>query len=159
MNHLVYKHRIKSQHIVHNFVFIPIILIGALSFLLGLTWFFHPEPWILDRHPNEALIKTSFTVLFNHSINEYLPEYLKVIYKFLGLWLITIGGLIFSYLYITRLGTQASRNYIYVVLLTTLLGVYYLIFNFLPTSPLKPILYILTLLFLCSFCFSIFLNE
>tara|TARA_B100001250_G_scaffold234135_1_gene200998 strand:+ start:1871 stop:2119 length:249 start_codon:yes stop_codon:yes gene_type:complete len=79
------------QHIVHNFIWFPIFLIGLVTLALGLIWVFHPEPWLLDKAPNEALIQTTFKNLFSLEINKYLPSYLKVIYQFLGLWLITIG--------------------------------------------------------------------
>ena len=60
MAHTVYKNKENHQRIAHNLVWFPIAIIGFVVLLLGLTWFLHPEPWLLDRAPNEALIGTSF---------------------------------------------------------------------------------------------------
>ena len=147
------------QHIVHNFIWFPIFLIGLVTLALGLIWVFHPEPWLLDKAPNEALIQTTFKNLFSLEINKYLPSYLKVIYQFLGLWLITIGLLILAYVKVTRLATAQARNAMYFIMLITLFGIFYLVFTFLPTSPLIPILYILGLLLICSLGFSTQLDD
>ncbi|GIT32122.1 MAG: hypothetical protein Ct9H300mP2_2010 [Candidatus Neomarinimicrobiota bacterium] len=37
---------------------------------LGVGWLFYPEPWILDRAPNEFILKTSFKELFAADINK-----------------------------------------------------------------------------------------
>ena len=147
------------QHIVHNFIWFPIFLIGLVTLALGLIWVFHPEPWLLDKAPNEALIQTTFKTLFSLEINKYLPSYLKVIYQFLGLWLITIGLLILAYVKVTRMATTQVRNAMYFIMLITLFGIFYLVFTFLPTSPLIPILYILGLLLICSLGFSTQLDD
>ena len=159
MVHSVYKNKKNHQRIAHNLVWLPIAIIGFIVLLLGLTLFLHPEPWLLDRAPNETLIGTSFQKLFSASINHYLPTYLKVIYKFLGLCLITTSFLILSYLNITRLGTRLSRKYLHTLFFLILAGVYYLISTYLSLSPFKPILYILTLLYSVSVISSLFLKE
>ena len=147
------------QHIVHNFIWFPIFLIGLVTLALGLIWVFHPEPWLLDKAPNEALIQTTFKNLFSLEINKYLPSYLKVIYQFLGLWLITIGLLILAYVKVTRMATTQVRNAMYFIMLITLFGIFYLVFTFLPTSPLIPMLYLLGLLLICSLGFSTQLDD
>ena len=147
------------QHIVHNFIWFPIFLIGLVTLALGLIWVFHPEPWLLDKAPNEALIQTTFKNLFSLEINKYLPSYLKVIYQFLGLWLITIGLLILAYVKVTRLATAQARNAMCFIMLITLFGIFYLVFTFLPTSPLIPMLYLLGLLLICSLGFSTQLDD
>ena len=147
------------QHIVHNFIWFPIFLIGLVTLALGLIWVFHPEPWLLDKAPNEALIQTTFKNLFSLEINKYLPSYLKVIYQFLGLWLITIGLLILAYVKVTRMPTTQARNAMYFIMLITLFGIFYLVFTFLPTSPLIPMLYLLGLLLICSLGFSTQLDD
>ena len=159
MVHTVYKNKKNHQRIAHNLVWLPIAIIGFIVLLLGLTWFLHPKPWLLDRAPNEALIGTSFQKLFSSSINNHLHLYLKAIHKFLGLCLITISLLTLSYLNITRLGTRSSRKHLYALFFLIFLGTYYLIFTYLPSSPLKPILYILTLLYVVSVVSSLFLKE
>ena len=159
MAHTVYKNKKNHQRIAHNLVWLPIAIIGFIVLLLGLTWFLHPEPWLIDRVPNEALIGTNFQKLFSASINRHLTLYLKVIYKSLGLCLIATSLVTLSYLNITRLGTRSSRKHMHTLFFLILAGVYYLIFTYLSLSPFKPILYILTLLYVVSVISSSFLKE
>ncbi|MFL2983799.1 MAG: hypothetical protein ACJZ12_05345 [Candidatus Neomarinimicrobiota bacterium] len=148
-----------DQRTTHNLVWIPIFLIGMIALILGFIWLVHPEPWLVDQDPNEALIQTSFKNLFLHEINNHLSSYLIVLYRFFGLWLITIGFLIMAFVKVTRLGTTSSQGSIYFILSIVLIGLFYLIFTFLPSSPLVPILYLLTILLGCSIYFSRRLNE
>ena len=143
-----------NQKIVHNLIWTPIFLIGIVSFALGLFWIFHPEPWLIDQPANEALLQTSFDEIFSYSANKFLPSYLTVIYKFFGLWLITIGLLVLSHVKTTKLGTKQARFSIHSTLFLTLISMYYLIFKYLPASPLIPTLYIFTLFLGLSIYFS-----
>ena len=148
-----------NRHIVHNCVWFPIFLIGLATLILGLVWICHPEPWLLDQAPNEVLIKTTFENLFSSDINKHLPTYLKVMYRFFGLWLGTIGLLILSYVRVTKLGTNKARSSIYSTLFITLLFLYYLMYNYLYVSPLFPLLHSLALLLTFSMYFSIQIKE
>jgi len=159
MAHTAYKNKKNHQRLAHNLVWLPVAIIGFIVLLLGLTWFLHPEPWLLDRAPKEALIGTSFQKLFSAPTNRYLPTYFKVIYKSLGLCLITTSLVTLSYLNITRLGTRSSRKHMHTLFFLILVGVYYLIFTYLSLSPFKPILHILTLLYSVSVVSSLFLKE
>lgn len=143
-----------SQKTIHNLIWAPIFLIGVVSLTFGLIWILHPEPWLLDQHANEALLQTSFNELFSDDANKFLPSYLMVIYRFFGLWLITIGLLVLSFVKITKLGTKQARFSIHSTLFLTLLSMYYLIFKYLPTSPLIPTLYVFTLFLGLSIYFS-----
>ena len=143
-----------DQKTTHNFIWAPIFLIGAVSLVFGFFWVFHPEPWLIDQSPNEAILQTTFKNLFSYEVNKLLPSYLIVIYRFFGLSLITIGLLVLSYVKVTKLGTKQARFSIHSTLFLTLLSMYYLIFNYLPTSPLIPALYIFTLLLGLSIYFS-----
>ena len=143
-----------NQKIIHNFIWAPIFLIGLVSLAFGFVWVLNPEPWLLDQPANEALLQTSFNELFSEDVNTFLPSYLIVIYRLFGLWLITIGLLVLSYVKITKLGTKQARYPIYLTLLITLISMYYLVFKYLPTSPLIPTLYIFTLLLGLSIYFS-----
>jgi len=143
-----------NQKTVHNLIWTPIFLIGIVSIAFGLIWIFHPEPWLIDQPANEALLQNSFDELFSYSANKFLPYYLTVIYKFFGLWLITIGLLVLSHVKMTKLGTKQARVLIHSTLFITLLSMYYLIFKYLPTSPLIPTLYIFTFLLTLSIYFS-----
>ena len=143
-----------NQKTVHNLIWTPIFLIGILSLAFGLIWIFHPEPWLVDQPAYEALLQTSFDEIFSYSANNFLPFYLIVIYKFFGLWLITIGLLVLSYVKTTRLGTKQARVLIHSTLLITHISMCYLIFKYLPSSLLIPILYIFTFLLGLSIYFS-----
>ena len=143
-----------NQKTVHNLIWTPIFLIGIVSLAFGLIWIFHPEPWLIDQPANEALLQTSFDEIFSYSANEFLPSYLTVIYKFFGLWLITIGLLVLSHVKTTKLGTKQARVLIHSTLFITLLSIYYLTFKYIPTSPLIPALYIFTFLLVLSIYFS-----
>ena len=143
-----------DQKSIHNFIWAPIFLIGVVSLAFGFIWILHPEPWLLDQPENEALLQTSFNELFSNDANKLLPSYLIVIYRFLGLWLITIGLLILSYVKITKLGTKQARVLIHSTLFITLISMCYLIFKHLPSSPLIPTLYVFTFLLGLSMYFS-----
>ena len=148
-----------NQRIIHNLTWLPILIVGMMSIGLGVLWCLHPEPWLLDKSPNEILLRTDFSKLFSANINAHLPDYLTVIYRFFGWWLITIGLLIITYLRTTRMGTKLARDSINMVLFIVLVGLYYLVFSFIPKSPFAPILFIFTLLLSCSIYFSRRLGE
>ena len=154
MARLVYKVKIVNKRIAHNLTWIPIFLIGILTISLGLVWCIHEQPWHLDKSPNEVLLQTSFDILLSEKINIGLPSYLTIVYRFLGLYMLTIGSLIIGYVYVTRLGTKIARNCIFLVLFITLLGIYFLVLNYLPSSPLMPVLYFLTFCLFLSVFFS-----
>ena len=154
MARLVYKVKIVNKRIAHNLTWIPIFLIGILTISLGAVWCIHEQPWLLDKSPNEVLLQTSFDILLSEKINIGLPSYLTIVYKFLGLYMLTIGSLIIGYVYVTRLGTKIARNCIFLVLFITLLGIYFLVLNYLPSSPLMPVLYFLTFCLFLSVFFS-----
>ena len=114
----VYKHSHMNQKTIHNFIWAPIFLIGVVSLAFGSIWILHPRPWLIDQPANEALLQTSFNELFSDDANKFLPSYLIVIYRFFGLWLITIGLLVLSYVKITNslralLTDLAKFRYIY----------------------------------------------
>ena len=159
MAHLAYKVKIVNKRIAHNLTWIPIFLIGILTISLGVVWCVLEQPWLLDKSANEVLLQTSFDVLLSEKINMGRPSYLKIIYRFLGLYMLTIGFLIIGYVYITRLGTKIARNCIFLILFVTLLGIYFLVLNYLPSSPLMPVLYLLTFCLFLSVFFSKYLPD
>ena len=148
-----------DQKKIHTFTWIPLFLIGLGAVGLGLSWLIHPEPWMLDQPPNEALLQTSFQNLFAANINIHLPEYLLVIYRFFGWCVLSIGLLIMTYVQITRMGTALARNAILGVLLFILIGVAYMVFKFIPLSPFKIVLYMQSLMWLTSAYFSTKLDD
>ena len=142
-----------NRRIAHNFTWGPIFIIGIIANSLGIILCMHKEPWLLNQIPNEVLLQTSFSILFSEKINIGLPLFLSTIYRFFGLWLLTIGSIIICYVYVTRLGTKIARNSLFAILSITLVAIYYLVFSYLPSTTLLPILLFLTLcLFLSVFC-------
>ena len=159
MGHLVYKVKIVNKRVAHNLTWIPVFLIGILTISLGAVWCTHEQPWLLDKSPNEVLLQTSFDVLLLEKTNIDLPLYLTIVYRFLGLQMLTLGFLIIGYVYVTRLGTKIARDCIFLILFVTLLGIYFLVLNYLPSSPLMPVLYFLTFCLFLSVFFSKYLLE
>ena len=159
MGHLVYKVKVVNKRIAHNLTWIPIFLIGILTISLGVVCCTNEQPWLLYKSLNEALLQTSFDVLLSEKINIGLSSYSTIVYKFLGLHMLTIGLLIIGYVYITRLGTKIARNCIFLILFVTLLGIYFLVLNYLPSSPLMPVLYFLSFCLFLSVFFSKFLPD
>ena len=148
-----------KKRTIHNLIWIPIVLIGLSALGLGLEWCFHPEPWLIDQRPNEALLQTSFNTLFLEKINAQLPTYLTVLYRFFGFWLTSIGLLIITYVKVTRMGTSFARNVLLGVIFIILVGIYYLMLNFIPTSLFLPLVHILAILWITSTYFSITLMK
>ena len=75
---------------------IPLLIIGYTMIVLGVRWMIVDEPWMLDQVANEERLKMTFDQLFSYEINNTLPDYLKQIYRFFGLWVIIIGLFITS---------------------------------------------------------------
>ena len=142
-----------NKRIAHNLTWGPLFIIGIFANISGIVLCMHKEPWLLNQVPNEALLQTSFSILFSEKTNIGLPLFLTMIYRFFGLWLITIGSIIICFVYVTRLGTKVARNSIYFILSAILIATYYLIFSYLPSSVLLPILHFHALcLVLSVFC-------
>mgnify|MGYP001265342222 CR=1 FL=1 len=74
----------------HLYTF-PIFIIGITLILLGVRWMLVDEPWMLDQVANEERLDMTFNELFDSKNNETLPDYLRQIYRFFGLWVIIIG--------------------------------------------------------------------
>ena len=77
---------------------IPLLTIGFIFIIMGLSWIFVDEPWMLDKVANEERLNMTFEKLFSNEINDTLPEYLQQIYRFFGLWVSIIGLFIVSFL-------------------------------------------------------------
>jgi len=148
-----------NQKHLHNISWIPIVFIGLGTIILGAGWLFHPEPWLLDQPPNETLLKTTFVELFRENINKNLPDYLLVIYRFLGWWIISIGMLIIGFVQVTRMGSSLARNLILIIIFIILTGAYYMVLNFLPTSPFKIFMHFFAVLWFLSVIGSMGLKK
>ena len=77
---------------------IPLLTIGFIFIIMGLSWIFVDAPWMLDKVANEERLNMTFEKLFSNEINDTLPEYLQQIYRFFGLWVSIIGLFIVSFL-------------------------------------------------------------
>ena len=97
---------------LHNLTFVPFLLLGITAFLMGFGWMLSSEPWMLDESANTILLQESYKDLFAHPINQNLPKYLTLLYRFFGLWVTTVGMLITSFTIVTRLGTTMARGFI-----------------------------------------------
>ena len=79
---------IKNKHLLFS---APFMIIGITMVVLGARWIFVTEPWMLDQVANEERLGMTFDELFKSPINKTLPDYLRQIYTFFGLWVIVIG--------------------------------------------------------------------
>ena len=131
---------------LHNLTFIPFLLLGITAFLMGFSWMLSSEPWMLDESANTILLEESYKDLFAHPINENLPKYLTLLYRFFGLWVTTVGMLITSFTIVTRLGTTMARGFIQVSFFITLLGVSIIEYIFIPTSHFVYLTFVLWVL-------------
>ena len=77
---------------------IPLFTIGFILIIMGISWIFVDEPWMLDKVANEERLNMTFEKLFSNEINDTLAGYLKQIYRFFGLWVSIIGLFIVSFL-------------------------------------------------------------
>ncbi|MBC8346510.1 MAG: hypothetical protein ISR89_07320 [Candidatus Marinimicrobia bacterium] len=120
---------------LHNITFVTVIILGFITFFVGLGWLVSPEPWLLDQAANETLLNVSFDKLFSESININLPLYLTLSYRFFGWWILSVGLLITAYAIVTRMGTTVARFTIYFVLFIIFCGMTLIEKTFIPTSP------------------------
>ena len=67
------------------------LIIGITLVILGIRWMIVDEPWMLDKVANVERLGMTFDKLFENEINQTLPNYLKQIYRFFGLWVLIIG--------------------------------------------------------------------
>lgn len=148
-----------SSKQLHNLVRIPLLLVGLMLIVLGASWLTVREPWLLDQAANEAALTISFKKLFSANINAHLPDYLRLVYRFFGWWVISMGILMLAYIQVTRLGTRLARNTILGVLGVILIGVYILEFKFIPGSPFVWLTHGVSLLWFISIWATITLRK
>tara|TARA_B100001175_G_scaffold37467_1_gene27251 strand:+ start:86 stop:529 length:444 start_codon:yes stop_codon:yes gene_type:complete len=73
------------------FFSLPLTISGLLMLVLGSRWMIVDDPWLLDKVANEERLRMTFEELFDADINKTLPDYLKQIYRFFGLWVSSLG--------------------------------------------------------------------
>ncbi len=79
------------QKTLDRYIKYPIIIICIVICISGLRWLISPEPWMLDQVANEERLAMTFNDLFLIEGNDTLDEYLKQIYRFLGLFVFAVG--------------------------------------------------------------------
>ena len=68
------------------------------------------QPWLLDKSPNEVL---SDFLMFCYQKNQHRSSsYLTIVYRF-WVYMLSIGFLIISYVYVTRLDKNCSEPYFF----------------------------------------------
>ena len=135
-----------NPKLLHNLTVIPFFILVITSFIMGFSWMLSSEPWMLDEYANTILLEESYKDLFAHPINENLPRYLTLLYRFFGLWVTTIGMLIMSFTIVTRLGTVMARNFIQSSFFITLIGISIIEYIFIPSSHFVYLTFVLWIL-------------
>tara|TARA_B100001113_G_C20921290_1_gene540220 strand:- start:252 stop:692 length:441 start_codon:yes stop_codon:yes gene_type:complete len=138
---------------------IPLLIIGYTMIVLGIRWMIVDEPWMLDQVANEERLNMSFDQLFSSEINNTLPDYLKQIYRFFGLWVTVIG------LFITSLSREnVSKDSIIRIIILFCVGIMcysglILVHVWIPSSPFLYLAYGMILLHLISVYGHISFNK
>lgn len=148
-----------NERQLYNFIWIPIFLIGLTMIILGPRWMIVDEPWLLDKKANEETLGISFNALFSANVNTRLPDYLRTIYRFFGLWLTGLGFMVCAYTQIAEMRTKKSR-YTILAFVGLLLGVsLYLGHTRIPSSPFIYLMWALVVIYLISLIASIRFNR
>jgi len=148
-----------NRNLKYKLFWIPLFIIGIVLMVLGPRWMLVEEPWLLDKLANEEALGMSFDELFDGSANENLPDYLRIIYRFFGLWITGLGLMICAYLLVADLQLKKSRY-----TLLTIVGII-LVFSiiygymFIPSSPFIYLMWGFVVIFILSLIASTQLNH
>lgn len=134
-------------------------IIGLSALVLGVFYVTINEPWLLDKEANEKLLGVTYNTLFAQNVNQHLPNYLTLMYRFFGWWVVSIGLLISVYVLVTKMGTQLARNTLHIVTVIILTGIYCIEYHFIPETPFLWLTHSLALLFLVSIYGSVKLKQ
>ena len=134
-------------------------IFGLVALILGVVYITIQDPWLLDKEANETLLTVTYNMLFSQSVNQHLPDYLTLMYRFFGWWLVSIGMLILLYVFITKMGTQLARNGLHFATVIVLIGVYCIVLKFIPETPFLWITHGLVFLLFVSIYGSIKLTR
>ena len=111
-----------------------LFLIGFSLVISGFRWMIDSEPWLLDKVANEERLQFSFNELFSVSGNETLPNYLKQIYRFLGMYVFGTGLFLLSLVNVKLLEIQILRVRLLAVLGLLLITNILLAYFWIPSS-------------------------
>ena len=143
----------------HNLTWVPMFIIGLSVLVLGVVYVTINEPWLLDKEANEKLLGVTYNTLFSQNVNQHLPNYLTLMYRFFGWWVVSIGLLISVYVLVTKMGTQLARNILHIVTVIILTGIYCIEYHFIPETPFLWLTHSIALLFLVSIYGSVKLKQ
>ena len=134
-------------------------IIGLSALVLGVVYVTINEPWLLDKEANEKLLRVTYNTLFAQNANRHLPNYLTLMYRIFGWWLVSIGLLISVYVLVTKLGTQLARNILHIVTVFILTGIYCIEYHFIPETLFLWLTHSIALLLLVSIYGSVKLKQ
>ena len=143
----------------HNLTWVPMFIVGLSALVLGVVYVTINEPWLLDKEANEKLLGVTYNTLFAQNVNQHLPNYLTLMYRFFGWWVVSIGLLISVYVLVTKMGTQLARNILHIVTAIILTGTYCIEYHFIPETPFLWLTHSIALLFLVSIYGSVKLKQ
>ena len=143
----------------HNLTWVPMFIIGLSALVLGVVYVTINEPWLLNKEANEKLLGVTYNTLFAQNVNQQLPHYLTLMYRFFGWWVVSIGLLISVYVLVTKMGTQLARNILHIVTVIILTGIYCIEYHFIPETPFLWLTHSIALLFLVSIYGSVKLKQ
>ena len=128
----------------------PLFIIGIVMIISGFRWLVHPDPWLLDEVANVERLGKTFDEVFAES-TPTIPDYLRQIYRFFGLWVLIIGLFISSLsLSIKAIKEkQVISKIIYITGFMLLFGMY-LGYTLIPSSHFIVLMWFLVLLYLVS---------
>ncbi|MDG2396918.1 MAG: hypothetical protein P8M03_04630 [Flavobacteriaceae bacterium] len=134
-----------------NIFSFPLILIGISMIILGILWMIVDEPWMLDKVANEERLGINFKELFKIDTNSSLPQYLKQIYRFFGLWVLIIG--LFTTTLSSAIISKDSKIRIILLLCIGLMSYCGIILAYIwiPSSPFVYLGWIMIILHAISF--------
>ena len=135
---------------IFKLFWIPIFIIGFVMIIFGPRWMIVEEPWLLDKVANEETLGMSFDKLFSNDINSTLPEYLRTIYRFFGLWFTFIGLLLLSQLLLADLTKYKSRNTIHGIAGLLLIFSLFLGHTRIPSSPFIYLMWFFVVIYFIS---------
>ena len=148
-----------NQEARYKLFWIPILIIGATLILLGPGWMISEEPWLLDQVANEETLGKSFDELFSKEINNTLPEYLRTIYRFFGLWVTTLGVIFCSQVLVIDLRKKKPRLVLLAILGALLMTSLVLGYTRIPNSPFIYLMWIYVVLLAVSIFASFNLTD
>ena len=113
----------------------PIFTLGIIFIVLVLRWMLVDEPWLIDKVANEERLNMTFDQLFSEEINETLPDYLKQIYRFFGLWVSIIGIFIVSFAKTKFIENKAFARNLLICIGLMVISAQTMAYILIPSSP------------------------